>query len=369
MCETGPDVPQPTGGPGPRPEPHPCRSRGRSPRWTVAASGSRPVASAVVFVVDGLGARNLAARAGHARFLVANAVAKKDVARTRLPLDDGRGAHLACSRASTRASTESSATACASPARMTLRTSSRAGRPTDSIRAPGSEPSRSSSASPPRDARASWCPARSSTGRASRRRSCAARPSSPPPTRPTVRRLAADLVARHPGALVYLYAPELDGIAHQRGWESDEWAHALETVDAAARSLASRAARRTPGALVTADHGMVDVPRHRQLLARRRGRPRRRRAGHRRGAAHAAPLRRGRAADAVLDGVARVGVGALLGHLARRGDRGRALRPGRRRGARPDRRRPRRCAHAGSPTTTIAWPTRRRRRWSASTDR
>ena len=64
---------------------------------------------------------------------------------------------------------------------------------------------------------------------------------------------------------VYLYAPELDGIAHQRGWESDEWAHALESVDAAARSLAS-ALPAGAGALVTADHGMVDVPRHRQLL-------------------------------------------------------------------------------------------------------
>ena len=64
---------------------------------------------------------------------------------------------------------------------------------------------------------------------------------------------------------MYLYAPELDGIAHQRGWESDEWANALETVDAAARSLAG-ALPADAGALVTADHGMVDVPRHRQLL-------------------------------------------------------------------------------------------------------
>lgn len=76
---------------------------------------------------------------------------------------------------------------------------------------------------------------------------------------------AADLALRHPGALVYTYIPELDTIAHARGWESDEWSAALETVDAAARGL-DAAIGSHAGAVVTADHGIVDVPRHRHLL-------------------------------------------------------------------------------------------------------
>jgi hypothetical protein len=78
-------------------------------------------------------------------------------------------------------------------------------------------------------------------------------------------RAAADLAARHPGSLVYLYAPDLDGIGHKRGWESDEWVAVLEAVDAAARTLAAALAPGT-GVVVTSDHGMVDVPRHRHVL-------------------------------------------------------------------------------------------------------
>ena len=40
---------------------------------------------AIVFVLDGLGAHSLAARAGHARFL-SQAASKKDVARTVFPV-------------------------------------------------------------------------------------------------------------------------------------------------------------------------------------------------------------------------------------------------------------------------------------------
>ena len=64
---------------------------------------------------------------------------------------------------------------------------------------------------------------------------------------------------------MYLYAPDLDGIGHKRGWQSDEWVAALERVDAAARALDAALARGT-GVVVTADHGMVDVPRHRHVL-------------------------------------------------------------------------------------------------------
>lgn len=77
--------------------------------------------------------------------------------------------------------------------------------------------------------------------------------------------LAADLAARHPGSLTYLYAPELDSVGHKRGWQSDEWVATLERADAAAAALA-RAIASDTGVVVTADHGMVDVPRHRHVL-------------------------------------------------------------------------------------------------------
>ncbi|MDJ1115420.1 alkaline phosphatase family protein [Microbacterium dauci] len=77
--------------------------------------------------------------------------------------------------------------------------------------------------------------------------------------------VAADLALRHPGALVYAYVPELDGLGHAKGWESDEWSAGLEIVDAAARAL-DDALGGAAGAVLTADHGMVDVPRHRQML-------------------------------------------------------------------------------------------------------
>jgi predicted AlkP superfamily pyrophosphatase or phosphodiesterase len=78
-------------------------------------------------------------------------------------------------------------------------------------------------------------------------------------------RVAADLAARHPGSLTYLYAPDLDAVGHRRGWESDEWVATLERVDAAARTLATALDRGT-GVVVTSDHGMIDVPRHRHVL-------------------------------------------------------------------------------------------------------
>jgi hypothetical protein len=62
-----------------------------------------------------------------------------------------------------------------------------------------------------------------------------------------------------PAGLMYLYVPELDVIAHAKGWESGEWTTRLEAVDAAVRDLAS-ALRAVDGLLVTADHGVVDVP-------------------------------------------------------------------------------------------------------------
>lgn len=76
---------------------------------------------------------------------------------------------------------------------------------------------------------------------------------------------AADLAARHTGALVYVYIPELDTLAHAHGWESERWLAGLEGVDSGLRVLADRAAADT-GIVVTADHGIVDVPADRHVL-------------------------------------------------------------------------------------------------------
>lgn len=73
---------------------------------------------------------------------------------------------------------------------------------------------------------------------------------------------AYDLAERHPGAFVYCYVPEVDKAGHKHGIASPQWVAALEDVDAAL-------AQRVPpgvGVLVTADHGMVDVPAHRQIV-------------------------------------------------------------------------------------------------------
>ncbi|GAA1692991.1 alkaline phosphatase family protein [Microbacterium sediminicola] len=65
--------------------------------------------------------------------------------------------------------------------------------------------------------------------------------------------------ARTPGTFVYLYVPELDSLGHRFGWESDRWTAMLERVDGALRgSVPDHAAQ--IGVIVTADHGMIDVP-------------------------------------------------------------------------------------------------------------
>lgn len=77
--------------------------------------------------------------------------------------------------------------------------------------------------------------------------------------------VAAELTAAHDGAFVYLYTPELDSAGHRYGWESPVWTERLEQFDASTRTL-NEAVRADVGIVVTADHGMVDVPRHRQVL-------------------------------------------------------------------------------------------------------
>ena len=76
---------------------------------------------------------------------------------------------------------------------------------------------------------------------------------------------ARELLEGEPGALVYLYVPELDQAAHAHGWESDRWLTILEQLDAELAAFERRMPRGT-GLLVTADHGVVDVPPHRHVF-------------------------------------------------------------------------------------------------------
>lgn len=74
--------------------------------------------------------------------------------------------------------------------------------------------------------------------------------------------MAYQLAADNPGSLTYCYLPEVDKAGHQHGVDSAEWLAALEDVD---HALAITPPKNV-GVLVTADHGMVDVPAHRHIV-------------------------------------------------------------------------------------------------------
>jgi hypothetical protein len=232
-----------------------------------ALSGSstwfRPARSAIVLVVDGLGAANLAARGGHARFL-AGAGGKKDVARTVFP----------------------STTAAALTSLLTGAAPGEHGILGYRVRVPGAPDTVNQLKGWETDGLDphSWQRREPLLAReAAHGRPCFvvshAKYAGTGFTEAILRGaefvvaadvadralLAADLAASHPGALVYLYAPDLDSVGHKHGWESDRWTAALEKVDVAVRAL-SDALDSGTGVVVTADHGMVDVPKHRQVL-------------------------------------------------------------------------------------------------------
>jgi predicted AlkP superfamily pyrophosphatase or phosphodiesterase len=77
--------------------------------------------------------------------------------------------------------------------------------------------------------------------------------------------VAADIVAASGPGLTYLYVAELDALAHAKGWESSDWTAALETLDALVAAFARRLGPGR-GALLTADHGVVDVPESGHIL-------------------------------------------------------------------------------------------------------
>lgn len=65
--------------------------------------------------------------------------------------------------------------------------------------------------------------------------------------------------------LTYVYVPELDKAGHAEGIGSPQWTAVLEAIDAALATLESTVARGT-GIVVTADHGMLDIPRDAHIL-------------------------------------------------------------------------------------------------------
>jgi hypothetical protein len=69
----------------------------------------------------------------------------------------------------------------------------------------------------------------------------------------------------HGRTLSYVYAPELDVVAHAKGIASDAWSAALEDVDAAVGAFAATLGP-TAGLLVTGDHGGLDIPRDDQII-------------------------------------------------------------------------------------------------------
>jgi hypothetical protein len=248
-------------------EPPRARSlTGVVPQMLAALEGTSdwfaPARSAIVFVVDGLGAHNLAARSGHARFL-SSAGSKKDVARTVFP--------------STTASALTSLLTGTAPGEHGI-VGYRAlvpetGKVLNQLRGwdtdgldqsfQRAEPFTERLAAAGRPCFVVSKGEYAGTGFTHATMRGAEFVAAADVAERT--RLAADLAARHPGAFIYVYAPDLDAIGHKRGWQSDEWVAALERVDAAARTLRDALAPGT-GALVTADHGMVDVPRHRHVL-------------------------------------------------------------------------------------------------------
>lgn len=66
-------------------------------------------------------------------------------------------------------------------------------------------------------------------------------------------------------ALAYLYWPALDRTGHSQGVGSESWTHRLEELDASLQAI-SGMLRDDEGLVITADHGMIDVPDDHKLM-------------------------------------------------------------------------------------------------------
>ena len=65
-------------------------------------------------------------------------------------------------------------------------------------------------------------------------------------------------------SLTYVYFPELDSIAHSSGAGSVDWLNKLEDLDAVIKAMATQLPSDV-GLILTADHGIVDVPMENQI--------------------------------------------------------------------------------------------------------
>jgi hypothetical protein len=70
---------------------------------------------------------------------------------------------------------------------------------------------------------------------------------------------AAEAMAAAGPALMYFYVNELDKAGHRYGCQSEQWEHQLEELDATVKRLSASLPAGTT-ILLTADHGMLDVP-------------------------------------------------------------------------------------------------------------
>lgn len=226
---------------------------------TGGPSALAPATSAIVFVIDGLGALQLRAHAGHARFL-AGRMGKKDVARSVFP--------------STTAAALTSLTTGVWPGEHGLVGYSALDPARDVVvnqlagwEREGLDPAtwqrvptvfeRVSSVT-------SFAVGLGEYATSGFTRAILRGAEYVPAATPADRIFAAvDRAVTTPGALVYCYLPELDKAGHKHGVASDEWVSALELVDSV---LAGARVPPGVGAIVTADHGMIDVPPHRHVL-------------------------------------------------------------------------------------------------------
>ena len=78
-------------------------------------------------------------------------------------------------------------------------------------------------------------------------------------------REARRLVSAPGRKLVVVYISELDEIAHKQGVNSSDWAANLEVVDSGLRNLSAELPGDV-GVVITADHGVIDIPASKQLL-------------------------------------------------------------------------------------------------------
>jgi len=75
---------------------------------------------------------------------------------------------------------------------------------------------------------------------------------------------AAEAMAGAGRSLMYFYVNELDKAGHRHGCQSPQWEHQLEELDATVKRLSATLPAGTT-ILLTADHGMLDVPQSQRI--------------------------------------------------------------------------------------------------------